>query len=291
MSIWNPLTLSIDWAPRDKEDGNGGGAGASADGGTDGAGGSKGSPGSGADEDEAKKADGGTGKPEGAEDAENDDSGKKLDPEAEDARLAELNALKEKAEKFDAIEARRLEKPGDYNLGDVSAFLPDGFELHMLDDTPLVRKARELAHKYAMEPEDFATLGRTFFETQAEMLRPSIEAELKQLGDRGKERMQRASSWAGKHVPDEFGDLAKALSETARGVRFVEWLQRNAGRSLGSETAEGLSVEQLERQLAELSTQYDKMPSSRYQERMALQKKRFELRERISKAKAQQGAA
>jgi hypothetical protein len=136
----------------------------------------------------------------------------------------EIEADRRKGLPADA-DAYKLELSADHLKA-----LPEGaFDAEQLKDDPMVKMWRGLAHEAGLPQEMFANGIQRFLQVQHEAVAAQYEAEMKELGDNGKARIEAVGLYLDKHLPKEQADALKAVSTSAAVVGAIETLMRANG--------------------------------------------------------------
>lgn len=144
--------------------------------------------------------------------------------ELEKMRGASLDQLKEQWEQ-ERI-AVRPETPDAYELPS-----HDALDAEALAASPVVGLFRKVAHEAGLPQDAFAKTITDYAEAEVARIEAAAEAEMKALGENGKQRAEAVGLWAQtrfKDDPAKFAAIAQVCT-TAAGVEAIEELMREAG--------------------------------------------------------------
>jgi hypothetical protein len=129
---------------------------------------------------------------------------------------------------LDRLSARPADPAGyDFKLPD-SFDVPEGIELNLDQTHPLVAFWRQHAWDSGFDQEEFeAGIGNYFDAEFAQM--PDYDAEVENLGERGKERVDRVNSWLKSVVTADQLETISSMVLTANGIEALEAVIDKAG--------------------------------------------------------------
>ena len=99
--------------------------------------------------------------------------------------------------------------------------LPDGVNLDIDSEMPLLQWWADTAKKRGLSQDEFDAGIRAFVENEVNAL-PNIENEKQLLGDNANERIQSADLWAKKNLSPESYDAVARLASTAERLTVIE---------------------------------------------------------------------
>jgi hypothetical protein len=138
-----------------------------------------------------------------------------------------------KADVRKEIEAERLASvpasPGDYTFEPIK--LPDGKEIRLNADDPLVPWFQDRAHKMGLSQEQYSELVKDFVERDLQR-GPVWEKEVQTLGcdsEQAEMRLKRIEGWMRGNAPQEIYNAFAGIPATANMVKLFEHVMTLAG--------------------------------------------------------------
>jgi len=116
--------------------------------------------------------------------------------------------------------------PADY---EVNVQSPDGVELNIDENDPLLDWFRDKAHNYGMSQEEFDGLINEWAAMDSNR-GPDWNVESEQLGEHAERRLERVDSWAGKNLSEEAYNVFANVPASAGMVQLFEELMELNGQ-------------------------------------------------------------
>lgn len=159
----------------------------------------------------------------------------KLHTRREDFRNSILEELGQEA-------SSDVPAPGDYALNINS---PEGTEVSVADDDPMVGWFREKAHDFGLSQEDFdSTINEYFQMDQARG--PDWNQEVQELGEHGERRLERVDTWASANLSEEAYNKFSNIRADAATVKLFEELMELNGQPQFNMTSDNAFQEVLD---------------------------------------------
>lgn len=132
--------------------------------------------------------------------------------------------------------AARPETADKYEVRIAEDAIPEGVEFKFIEDDPLLAEFRTLAFDNGLSQEQFDSIISKYAQSELGKL-PNEANEIKALGERGPERIERINAWlGGLEFPNDSMDAIHQIARTANGIAALEVLQAAAtGESLKAE--------------------------------------------------------
>lgn len=130
-------------------------------------------------------------------------------------------------------EEYKNEFPADYKL-------PEGIEFGFDDKSPLMAEFKKLAHERGFSQGEFSKALQLYSQDALGRL-PDPAAEMKKLGENGKERAEAVKVWAEKHLGKDSPEMTALWNHATTGEAVValEKLMKVAGQGGGTAPAAG----------------------------------------------------
>ncbi|MCE2841211.1 MAG: hypothetical protein LW689_06905 [Novosphingobium sp.] len=167
--------------------------------------------------------------------------------ELEKMRGASIDQLKEQWEGERL--AVRPETPDAYELPS-----HDALDAEQLAASPVVGLFRKIAHETGLSQDQFAKTIADYAEAEVSRLQETANAEMKALGENGKQRAEAVGLWANQRFgsdPAKFAAIAQ-ICTTAAGVEAIEELMKEAGAPAATGDAGNAGGNDLVQQEAEI---------------------------------------
>ena len=122
------------------------------------------------------------------------------------------------------IEQEKLTKtPEEYKVN--LPELPENVDVTVSDDMELVQWWKDTAKQNGLSQEQFDE-GVNMFINNAVSALPDINAEMQNLGDNARERIEASELWSKKHLSPESYETFSSLAATADGVKVIEEIMK-----------------------------------------------------------------
>jgi hypothetical protein len=108
--------------------------------------------------------------------------------------------------------------------------IPEGVELDMTADDPMVSWFFDFAKEHGMSQETVDSAIKQYMETELAGM-PDINAEIEKLGDHGQDRVLRVHNWMSSKLSDEEVSALDPLMTSAASIEALEKLMKSAGPS------------------------------------------------------------
>ena len=150
--------------------------------------------------------------------------------------------LKDAIEKHDGERlAKRPETRDGYEIKMPDSFeLPEGVKFDFKEGHPLTEFFRDLAFEQGFDQDQFSNGLQKYVEGEISKL-PDHDTEMKQLGERATDRVDRVNSWLGTVITPEEAQSLSQFTATANGIQVLEKLMEatGGGGSTGDELGGG----------------------------------------------------
>ena len=103
--------------------------------------------------------------------------------------------------------------------------LPENVDVSVSDDMEIVQWWKETAKKNGLSQEQFDE-GVNMFINNAISALPDINAEMQNLGDNARERIEAAELWSKKHLSPDAYNTFSSIAATANGVKAIEEIMK-----------------------------------------------------------------
>lgn len=106
--------------------------------------------------------------------------------------------------------------------------LPEGAEVQFIEDDPMLQFWKDTAFNAGMSQDDFSKGLSLYIQNQMSQF-PDYDAEVKELGDYGKERAEHINNWVKNNFSQETHEALQNFAVTAKGVKALEELMVRSG--------------------------------------------------------------
>ena len=108
---------------------------------------------------------------------------------------------------------------GDYEL--VAPDIPEGVEVNLEPDLPLVKWWGDFAREKGLSQDEFNNGVKAFVDNAVNSI-PSQEAQMQELGDNAKERIEAVDLWAKKNLSESAYSSVANIATSANNVKVLE---------------------------------------------------------------------
>ena len=188
--------------------------------------------------------------------------------DAQDARIAaasrvmagSFNELESKLkERKDSAIATYMEElkanvPESYALELGDDVVPEGVEMKLTDEDPLVQWYRDIAKERNLSQEDFTKDVAGFVKTMAEVVQQEHEEAMKALGENAQKRIDAVDAYMAANAPEEVYSAMTAMSDDLNIVKIGEWFMEKiaeTGRHAAGDGVDKLTEGDLNRMMAD----------------------------------------
>jgi len=130
--------------------------------------------------------------------------------------------------KAEVIKEMQASAPEKYELKQPDIELPDGMELGLTEDDPLIKWFFGFAKAHGMKQEDVDGAIAEYIKNEMSTM-PKLADEIAKLGDYGKDRILKVNNWLEQRLSaDEISALSPVLG-TAEAIQAMEKLMKTSG--------------------------------------------------------------
>ncbi len=143
------------------------------------------------------------------------------------------------------------ESPDRYQPDVPQDILPEGSEVNIDDNDPILQEFKQKAHDVGLSNEQFNELFQTYVKAQVQSL-PDVEQEVQRLGDYGPQRVERVERWMQTHLSENAQQQMQTLAVNADTVALFEEMMELSGEpkfqtTQDGEVQEGVTMDDLKK--------------------------------------------
>jgi len=136
------------------------------------------------------------------------------------------------------------ESPDRYEPQVPEGVLPEGSDVQIDDNDPLLQQFKQTAHDIGLSNEQFNQLFQTYLQAQVANL-PDVNSEVQKLGDYGPQRLERVERWMQSHLSDQAQQKMQNLAVDADTVTLFEEMMELSGEPKFQTTQQGEVQEEI----------------------------------------------